>query len=185
MLAFAIATAIALLALGGAAAFFARKSAGTSETAAISPVFTEVKWPFPVDQWGTGKAFTCRAADCGTEVNLYVRAKIGFCNCATGVDSDDELERVADVDLVNPRYAPMAPGRPIAVGWMHGRSRPYNIGSAGPATSALAVAFNERCDVIVATAFLGGDRPAALEPAVIAFLNQAPVLRWAEKTLGL
>ena len=48
----------------------------------------------------------------------------------------------------------------------------------------LALAFNDRCDVIVAT-FVGSDHLAAWEPKVLAFLNSDPVLRWAEKTLGL
>src|SRR5438128_1742950 len=60
------------------------------------PVWTEVQWPFLIDQWGKGKAFRCGAEDCGTEVNLYLRAKIGFCNCTTGVADDEELERLSD-----------------------------------------------------------------------------------------
>jgi len=28
-------------------------------TPAAQPVWTEVKWPFPIDQWGTGRAFAC------------------------------------------------------------------------------------------------------------------------------
>jgi len=43
-----------------------------------------------VDQWGIGRAFACEATACGVEVNVYVRPKIGFCKCATGVDDDDE-----------------------------------------------------------------------------------------------
>ena len=116
----------------------------------------EIAWPFPRDGWPAGRAFRCDPASCGAEAELYVRPKIGFCNCTTGVDSDDELERVADVELVSPRYSPLGAGRQIAVGWMNGRSRPYRVASLGPATSALAVAFNERCDVIVATAFSAG-----------------------------
>ena len=50
----------------------------------------------PTDEWGRGKAFRCEAADCGAEVNLYIRAKIGFCNCQTGVSDDAELERLGD-----------------------------------------------------------------------------------------
>ena len=40
-----------------------------------------------------------QAADCGTEVNIYIRAKIGFCNCTTGVADDEELDRISDFDL--------------------------------------------------------------------------------------
>ena len=45
-------------------------------TPAAHPVWTEVKWPFPIDQWRTGRAFACKAADCGAEVSLYLRAKL-------------------------------------------------------------------------------------------------------------
>src|SRR5436309_836410 len=55
------------------------------------PIWTEVPWPFPMDQWGKGKAFSCTAADCGAPVTVYIRAKIGFCNCSTGVADDQEL----------------------------------------------------------------------------------------------
>ena len=39
--------------------------------------------------------------------------------------------------------------------------------------------------MIAATAVLGHDRPAAIEPSVIEFLNGNTVMRWAEITLGL
>jgi len=39
--------------------------------------------------------------------------------------------------------------------------------------------------MVVATAVMPHDRPAAIEPSVIAFLNSGTVLRWAEMTLGL
>src|SRR3954451_10492094 len=60
----------------------------TAAPAPLAPVWTDAKWPFPIDQWGTGRAFVCKAADCGTEVTLYLRAKLGFCNCTTGVADD-------------------------------------------------------------------------------------------------
>jgi hypothetical protein len=150
------------------------------------PVWTEVAWPFPIDEWGKGKAFSCRAADCGTEVNVYVRAKIGFCNCTTGVADDAELERLSDFDLIGGRVAALDDGGPIAVGWMKGRSRAYGI--ADPARrgqSALSIAFNSDCDAIVATAVLSQERRAEIEPQVIGFLNGNTVLQWARITLGL
>src|SRR6267143_1808551 len=69
--------------------------------AGLQPAWTEFKWPFPVDQWGIGRAFGCKAAECGVEVNVYLRPKIGFRKCATGVDDDDELERVSDNAFIN------------------------------------------------------------------------------------
>lgn len=152
----------------------------------VRPVWTEVQWPFPIDQWGKGKAFRCRAADCGTEVNLYLRAKIGFCNCTTGVADDEELERLSDLDLIGNKMAARSGGTPATVAWMKGRSRSYAlVGSNRHHQSAILVAFNDRCDAIVATIVIGHDRPAEIEPHVIAFLNGKAVLSWVEATLGL
>jgi hypothetical protein len=60
----------------GAFALLAGNRAADDGAAASprSPVWTEVQWPFPIDQWGKGKAFRCKAADCGAEVKLYLRA---------------------------------------------------------------------------------------------------------------
>jgi hypothetical protein len=48
----------------------------------------------------------------------------------------------------------------------------------------ISVAFNDRCDMIVATVVLPHDQPAMIEPSVMEFLNSGTVLRWAEITLG-
>ncbi len=149
-----------------------------------APGWTEIAWPFPMDQWGKGAAYRCNAADCGAEISVYLRPKIGFCNCATGVSDDAELERVADVSLLDDRYKPLAEGRAIRVGRMEGRSRPYVVQAASRAR-VLAVAFNERCDVMVATAHVAHADPAAFEGAVLALLNVDAVMKWTEVKLGL
>src|SRR5437588_10352622 len=96
----AIMAAAALL-LGGVTGSLVRSGAPHRAVAAtLQPNWSEASWPFPIDQWGRGKAFQCKAADCGTEVTVYIRAKIGFCNCTTGVADDDELDRISDFDLV-------------------------------------------------------------------------------------
>jgi hypothetical protein len=67
---------------------------------------------------------------------------------------------------------------------MKGRSRPYRVTMAyAPARSALAIAFNDKCDVVVATVV--SDDVAAAERSALGFLNGEGVLRWAEKELGL
>src|SRR3954471_10100443 len=88
----------ALFAAAGLAGALGVWIAGHRDAAALAahPVWTEVAWPFPMDEWGQGKAYRCRAADCGGEVDVYVRGKIGFCNCTTGVADDIELERLSD-----------------------------------------------------------------------------------------
>jgi hypothetical protein len=152
---------------------------------ATAPVWTEMAWPFPTDPWGKGKAFRCKAADCGTEVNVYLRAKIGFCNCTTGVADDDDVDRMGDLVLVG-EASPLGTSRPIRIASMEGRSRPYTLNARNPhGRTAISVVFRERCDMIAATAVLGHDRPAAIEPSVIEFLNGRTVMRWAEITLGL
>jgi hypothetical protein len=176
----------AALVLGGGAALVAAKftSKSAAPTRTGTPAFTEVKWPFPMDQWGLGKAYRCGPEDCGAEVNVYIRAKIGFCNCQTGVSDDAELERVGDVELFGQQFSAPGAGHAIAVAWMKGRSRAYDVPGRAPA-STLAIAFNDRCDVIVATAVVSDGPAARTEPAVLAFLNSDTVVHWAEKVLGL
>ena len=126
-------TTIAVIAAFGlgvlGAALPCSRAARPSPRLAVSPqlVLTETQWPFPIDQWGKGKAFRCEAADCGTEVMLYLRAKIGFCNCTTGVADDDELTRISDLELMGGKPEALGDGRPIRVGWMNGRSRTYAL----------------------------------------------------------
>src|SRR5688572_30245476 len=94
--------------LGALIAMLAWLAIGYAREAALSnsrPAWTETTWPFLADEWGKGKAFRCKAADCGAEVAVYVRAKIGFCNCTTGVADDDELERLSDFRLMGEKIA--------------------------------------------------------------------------------
>ena len=185
----AIAAAVLVAGIGGYAIFLA-KAPGDSHrlSSRDRPVFTEGAWPFPIDQWGEGWAFQCKAADCGIDVNLYLRPKIGFCNCQTGVADDEELDRVSDVDLPGSERSALGPGRPITVHWMKGRSRGYAVGAPAAgvpsAKSVLSLAFNNRCDVIVVTV-VAGDEPVAQEQAVLEFLNGDLVRQWAEAALGL
>lgn len=179
--------AIAGFGLGGLVAlahFGWPPSAPGAEVATPSrPVWTEAQWPFPMDEWGKGKAFRCDAANCGVEVNLYIRAKIGFCNCTTGVSDDEELDRLADFRLMGEKPSALSAGSAISVAWMKGRSRAFRHPRSQ--SSALAIAFNDRCDAVVATALVAHPLPASIEPSVIDFLNSKTVVRWAEITLGL
>jgi hypothetical protein len=182
----AIAIGLAFVLLGAAGAFALIRQApapASIATKTTKPFWTEVQWPFPMDEWGQGKAFRCRAADCGVEINLYIRAKIGFCNCTTGVSDDEELDRLTDFRLMGDRLTAAGAGRPIQVAWMKGRSRAYLIPDRGP--SALAIAFNDRCDAIVATVVVANNRPLAMEDSALEFLNGETIRRWAETTLGL
>jgi hypothetical protein len=149
-----------------------------------APAWTETAWPFLIDQWGKGRAFRCSAADCGVELNLYLRPKIGFCNCTTGVSDDAELDRVGDVELIGEKFAPLRDGRPVMVGHMQGRSRLYMV-EVQPRRTALALAYNDKCDVVVATIVSDHGLPENAEPMALAFLSGGIAMRWVETALGL
>ena len=183
LLVVALGAGLAGLLAGDAATVGVVRPGGEVASHARQPAWSEVKWPFPLDQWGLGRAFRCGADDCGTEVNLYLRAKIGFCNCTTGVSDDEELDRLTDFRLMGDRLLAVGAGRPIQVAWMKGRSRAYLGSDRG--RSALAVAFNDRCDAIVATVVVADGRPLAIESGVLEFLNGETIRHWAETTLGL
>ncbi|WIW44836.1 hypothetical protein ML401_25645 [Bradyrhizobium sp. 62B] len=181
------------LAMGAAVALFCAVAAvwmlrsgdparATAAAGEIRPVWAETDWPFGADPWGKGKAYRCKAEDCGGEVQLYVRAKLGFCNCATGVADDNDLEQMGDLALIG-NATPIGAGREIIVGPMRGRSRAYRF--ADNRKAALSLAFNQRCDMVTATALVGPGAPASLEPEVLAFLNSDLMLKWAEIALGL
>jgi hypothetical protein len=153
-------------------------------TGSRQPHWVEVKWPFPIDQWGTGRAFQCGAEACGETLTLYLRPKIGFCNCSRGVYDDTELDRVGDVELIGPQFAGVGDGKPVTVGWMKGRSRAFTVsGPYQPTSTALAIAFNDQCDVVVATVTAAGALSTA-QRSSLQFLNTDLVLRWARAELG-
>jgi hypothetical protein len=191
-----IGTAILVLALGVAAAAFAARDAvtvgiglrGPSEliTHPAQPTFVEVKWPFPRDMWGDGRAFRCAPSDCGVEVNLYLRPKIGFCNCDTGVADEAELDRVGDLELYSPKFVGVMPGNKIEVGWMRGLSRIYQVDIPyDQSRPVLAMAFNNNCDVMVVTVAAPLAHLPRAEQDVLAFLNGEPILTWAKEKFGL
>jgi hypothetical protein len=172
--------------LAGSAAVFGLRAppkSPTIESPATEPVWTETRWPYPIDQWGTGRAFVCAASDCGSKVELFIRPKIGYCNCATGVADDEELERVGDTALISPKVQPQGRGRVIKAGWMKGLSRAYQV--ADRHDGVLSVAYNDECDVVAAVATFGGGDAAKVERAVMTFLNSNPMVLWAKKELGL
>jgi hypothetical protein len=183
----AVISALALTAgASGVAIFRGADPPGGHHNSRDPSGWIEVAWPFALDQWGSGKAFKCKSADCGSDVNVYLRAKLGFCNCATGVANDEDLDRMSDFDLVGGEVSPLSAGRAVKIGGMNGRDRAYALtGPQPPGKTALSIVFNDRCDMVVATAVLPHDRPATVEPAVIEFLNSAKVLHWAQVTLGL
>ena len=148
-------------------------------------VWQEVKWPFLLDEWGIGRAYRCAPADCGTEINLYLRAKVGFCNCSTGVSDNADLDRVSDLELFSEEFVGLTDGRAVDVGRLRGRSRLYHVSIpyAG-ARNMWAIGFNDQCDVAVATVLADPDRLSEAEGLALDFLKSDSVQRWARAELG-
>jgi hypothetical protein len=103
----------------------------------------------------------------------------------TGVADDGDVDRVRDADLLGDKVAPLAAGRPVTVGWMSGRIRPFAVASGRSRRAALTVAFNEKCDVVVATVAADNSLPDGAEAAALGFLNGGKVLGWTKAELGL
>ena len=144
----------------------------------------EIAWPFPRDGWPPGRAFHCSAPSCGDEIDLYLRPKLGFCNCDFGVADDDEVDRVADLDLVSNRFIPLASGKAVRVADMAGRMRKYDLRMPdGSQRTALGIAASRRCDLMVAVA-LGKVAASGLPQRVLDFLASSPTARWISASLA-
>jgi hypothetical protein len=142
-----LALALMLVGLAGAAG-----SAGPSGTGNPEPAWTEVSWPFLLDEWGTGQAFRCEDTACGPEARLFVRAKRGFCNCFQGVTDDAEVDRLTDFEFLGGGSRPLGPGRPVNLGDMAGRVRAFAVESAeAPSRRAVSFVVAKNCDALVAT----------------------------------
>jgi hypothetical protein len=142
----------------------------------------EIAWPFPRDGWPAGRAFRCAPEACG-DVEVYVRPKIGFCNCDSGVADDDEVDRVADLDLISPRFAALEPGRAIRIADMPGRIRAYDLAMPdGARHSAVGIAVSRRCDLLVAAAQGTGDA-SSVQRAALDILGSDAVTKWMTAAL--
>jgi hypothetical protein len=175
----AVTTAVAAIVLGASGVGAYQLAPQATPT---SVHWRELAWPFPRDGWPAGRAFRCEGGTCdGAE--LYVRAKRGFCNCDSGVADVDEVDRVADIDLITPRFAASAPGEVVHVGEMRGRARRYDLAIyAGASHAAVGVAVSRRCDLFVAAAQGRGDANA-MRHAALAFLETQEMKAWVAAAL--
>ena len=138
----------------------------------------EIAWPFPRDGWPAGRAFRCATEICGGEIEVYVRPKAGFCNCDSGVRDDEEVDRVADLDLMSERFVPLAPGGVIRIAGMQGRLRSYDLQMAdGSRHAAVGIAVSRRCDLLVAVAQGKGAAPG-IQRVALDFLESTDMTRW-------
>jgi len=138
----------------------------------------EIVWPFPRDGWPAGRAFRCGASSCGEAIEVYVRPKLGFCNCDRGVADDDEVDRVADLDLISPQFVPVKAGDVVRVADMQGRIRVYDLKMPdGSPHAAIGIAVSRGCDLLVVVAQGKGDA-AEVKRAAMKFLSARETARW-------
>ena len=166
--------AVAICTLSGSAAF---------QPARPLERWHEIAWPFPRDGWPAGRAFHCTSELCGAEVEVYVRPKIGFCSCDSGVADDGEVDRVTDLDLISEQFIPLEPGRMIRIADMPGRLRTYDLRmSDGSRRAAVGMAVSRRCDLLVAVAQGTGTVPR-IQRVALDFLALDAVTQWMTSAL--
>src|SRR5262245_10553573 len=146
--------------------------------------FREITWPFPRDGWPAGRAFRCSDAECGG-IEVYIRPKLGFCNCDSGVADDDEVDRVSDVDLISSRFAPLRAGEPIRIAGMSGRSRAYELQMPDETRRvAIGIAVSQRCDLFVAVAH-GTAAASDVERFAAALVEANEIRSWVHSAMQL
>jgi hypothetical protein len=153
------------------------------ENAAPHEGWKEIAWPFPRDGWPAGRAFRCNAAACGGDVEVYIRPKLGFCDCATGVADDDEVDRVADVDLIGERFVPIGAGEAVRVADMPGRIRAYDLKLGDGMRGAVGIAVSHRCDLLVVAA-QGREDAVRVRRAALELLAKAEPARWMKSAMN-
>ena len=120
------------------------------ERVALGPTdgkgFRPIRWPFPADAWPPGRAWT------GHDLDFYVGLKLDVCSdCETGIVSDEAVDRVVDIDRLDPRFAAVGPGSRIRITDLFGRSRLYRHkmhNGAPRLAEGIVVAY--KCDLVVA-----------------------------------
>jgi hypothetical protein len=157
---------------------------GSAAAEIAPPAFREIAWPFPRDGWPAGRAFRCSGGRC-EGIEVYVRPKLGFCNCEIGVADDDEVDRVSDLDLINPSFAPLHPGEPIRVAAMAGRVRAYELKMPDKVPhAAVGIAVSHRCDLLVGVAH-GAAAATDVQAAATALLDSDEIRRWVQSAMQL
>lgn len=144
----------------------------------------EIAWPFPRDAWPPGRAFRCTQASCGGELEVYLRPKLGFCNCATGVSGDSEVDAVSDVDEIADDFRPVRTGEPVTIDGMAGLTRAYILHMPnGTIRPAAGFAVSHRCDVIVAASQGASAGSAEARRGITALIEKTPVSAWLKSKL--
>jgi hypothetical protein len=169
--------AAALVLAVGLAGFVARDGVATGDStgrpALDRAVWSETAWPFLRDQWGGGRALRCLGAPCDEGSRLYLRAKVGFCDCFNHVEDDDDIDRLTDFDLIGgDRVVPLGPGRRLALAAGPARLRAFRLESRrGEVRHAIAAVMAIDCQARVAMLVSERHSTPALEATMLDLLD--------------
>ena len=162
----------------GLAGFVARDGTATGDDGAGRPAldraaWSETAWPFLRDQWGGGRALHCVGAPCDEDSRLYLRAKVGFCDCFNHVEDDDDIDRLTDFDLIGgDRVVPLGPGRLLALTAGPARLRAFRLeGKRGEVRHAMAAVMAIDCQARVAMLVSKRHPTPALEATMLDLLD--------------
>lgn len=145
----------------------------------------EIAWPFGRDAWPAGRAFRCGAAACGGVQDVYVRPKVGLCNCTRGITGDAEVDAVSDIDLMTGDFAPRAAGQRVVMAGLDGIARPYTLHlSGGRQGNAAGIALSHRCDLVVAASVGESAGQAAALAAIAELLSRPDIGQWMAQRFG-
>jgi hypothetical protein len=148
-------------------------------------VFREIAWPFLLDQWGRGQAFRCVGPHCGVRTALYVRSKVGFCDCFNHVDDDDDVDRLTDFGLIGgDRVVPLGSGQPIAVAGRPARLRAFDLDARQGRRQAVSVVVATECQALVGMLVLDRNAAPAIETAALEVLGNALGSRSVASSVG-
>jgi len=151
-----------------------RMAPGTADDEGWRPI----AWPFPRDGWPPGRAWRRDTTD------VYVRPKLGFCgNCDTGVVTDEEVDRVTDIDLLDERFTPAREGSRIRITDLVGRARLYKYTlKNGAQRFAEGIAVSYKCDLVVAV-IVGNVTDERARKSAHRFLESNTVQVWVNQQL--
>lgn len=146
--------------------------------AEYGPGWKPMHWPFPRDAWPDGRAWRNQG------VEVYVRLKLGLCgNCDTGVVTDEEVDKVSDIDLLDANFQPLQAGSRIRITDLFGRARLYRLTMKdGIQRLAEGIAISYKCDLVVAIV-VGDVADEAKRKAAHLFLESNTVQVWVNQQL--
>lgn len=103
--------------------------------------------------------------------------------CETGVVTDEEVDRVTDVDLLDERFVLAGHGSAIRVGRLAGSVRLYRYTLIGGGTRhAEGIAVSQKCDLVIAV-IVGNLADERERTSVHRFLDSSTVQGWLDRQL--